>query len=243
MNRYVAFLISALLTVIVVQWVMLSRAGSENRLLYEARRQAEQSRSELEQTLEAAKPPEGETESLRIEVARLRADAQSVRQAWEGALSRQSPSAVGAVSVLSVPAPPALPLPERNRVLLEYIGEPVDLDPSLSQDIRYTKESIISAVQLAAQYGGVSVQRLEAEDSEFPCLVGIFCEPQDYAKLVDELKKLDGYEYNGSVGGSDIFHVLNITPARAYPNAAREQIGRRVTLRQQVFYRNLSVQK
>src|SRR5262249_43700819 len=199
----------------------------------------EQSRSELEQKLEAARQQQSEAESLRTEVGGLRGEAQSARQALERSRSLQSPSSIrSSTSVAADPAQLAPPLSDRNRALLEYIGEPVD--PSLNTDSRYTKDSVLSAVQLAAQNAGVSLQRLEVEDSEYPCLVGVFCSPQDYARLLDEIKKLDGYEYNGAVGGSDSFHSLNITPARASPGAAKEQIDRRVMLRQQMFYKSLS---
>ena len=51
-------------------------------------------------------------------------------------------------------------------------------------------------------------------------------------------RSLARHEYNGSVGGSDTYHGLNITPTRAYPGAASDQIRRRLLLRQQVFYKN-----
>jgi hypothetical protein len=165
---------------------MLSRSRSENRSLEDARQQTEQSRSELEQTLEAVEEQQAEAESLRREITRLRGEAQDV-QPMERTHSLQSPSLGPATSVLSDSAQSAQALTDRNRALLEYIREPVD--PSLNSDVRYAKEGVISAVEFAAQNAGVIVQRVEAEDSEYPCLVGAFCEPQDYAKPIGEIRR------------------------------------------------------
>jgi hypothetical protein len=241
MKKYIPLLIPALLAVVVVQSVLLSRSRTENWLLHDAGQQAEQSHSELEQTLEAARQQQAEAEVLRGEVARLRADAQVDRQALERARAAQASALAPPASVPAGSAQSAAPLADRNRALLEYIGDPVE--PPANMDVRYTKEGLISAVQLAANNAGVSLQGLEVEDSEYPFLVGVFCEPKDYAKLVDEIKKLDGYGYSGSVGGSDTYHSLNITPAGTYPGAAAEQISRRVMLRQQAFYQKLSPPK
>jgi hypothetical protein len=240
MKRYITLLIVALLALVVVQSVLLSRSRAENRMLNDARQQAEQSRSELEQTVEAAKQQQAEAEVLRTEVARLRADAQVGRQALERAHTAQT-SSIAPASVSPASVQSAVPLADRNRALLEYIGEPVE--PPANLDVRYTKEGVKSAVQLAAQNAGVSLKGLEVEDSEYPFLVGVWCEPQAYAKLLDEIKKLDGYGYSGGVGGSEIYHSLNITPAGTYPSEAKEQISRRVMLRQQAFYQRLSVAK
>jgi hypothetical protein len=241
MKKYAPLLVPALLAMVVVQLVLLSRSRAENRLLHDAGQQAEQTRAELEQTLEAAKQQQAEAEVLRTEVARLRADAQVDSRALERASTAQVSALAPPALVSAGSAQSAAPLVERNRALLEYIGEPVE--PPANMDARYTREGIISAVQVAAKNAGVSLQGLEVEDSEYPFLVGVFCGPQDYAKLVDEIKKLDGYGYSGGVGGSDSYHSLNITPAGTYPTAAREQINHRVMLRQGAFYQRLGAPK
>jgi hypothetical protein len=116
------------------------------------------------------------------------------------------------------------------------------VDPALNTDARYTKQGVINAVQSAAQNAGVSLQGLETDDSEFPVLVGLTCDQQVYDKLLDELKKLDGYGYSGGVGGSS-HHVFNITPLLANPAGASEQVSRRQMLRLQVFYQKVNAQK
>ena len=132
-----------------------------------------------------------------------------------------------------------VPLSGPNQVLLEYLGAPVDPPPK--SDVRYTKEGVSNAIQLAAQNAGITLKRMAVDDSEYPCLVGIICEQEDYPKLTDEIKRLDGYDYNGSVGGTSC-HTFSITPRRAYPRDTGERIGRRLMLRQQVFYDRFSAQ-
>ncbi len=127
-----------------------------------------------------------------------------------------------------------------NQVLLEYLGNPIE--PPMNMDARYTKEGLISAIQLAARNAGITVKKLEVEDSEFPFLVGVACGGSDFPKLKNQLKKMDGYEYNGSIGndinsdGSDTCNAFSIVPYRAYPPGAAQQIYHRLWLRQQVFY-------
>jgi len=242
MNKCLALLVSALLAVIVVQWFGVSRLRSENRLLRDAQEQAQPSRSEFDHAVEATTHSEAEAQSLRIEVARLRGEVQRARQTLEPATASQRPASTGSpASADSGPEHPAGTTTSLNQALAEYIGEPVE--PPVNLDVRYTKEGVIRAVQLAAQNAGVTVQRVEVEGSEYPFLLGVFCEPQAYAKVLDEIKKLDGYEYVGGVGGSDVYHAVSITPRRAYPEAGREQIERRLMLRLQVFSKSLSAQK
>jgi hypothetical protein len=134
-----------------------------------------------------------------------------------------------------------------NRVLIEYLGNPVE--PPANMDARYKKEGLISAIQLAARNAGITVKKVAVDDSEYPFLVGVICEGDDFSKLKNQIKKMDGYEYNGSVGndvnsdGSDTCNVFSIVPDRAYPQEAQQQIDHRRTLRQQVFYDKLMVQE
>ncbi len=136
---------------------------------------------------------------------------------------------------------------EANRALLAYLGDPVP--PPTHMDARYTKEGLSNAIQLAAQNGGVTLKKIAIDDSEYPFLVGVICEGSDFAKLKNQIKKMDGYEYGGSVGndlnsdGSDTCNAFCIVPHHAYPEEARQQIEHRRMLRYQVFYEKLNAQE
>ena len=116
-------------------------------------------------------------------------------------------------------------------------------------DAKYTKEGLINAIQLAARNAGITVKKVVIEDSEYPFLVGVICGGSDAAKLKDQIRKLDGYAYNGSIGndtnadGSDTCNAFSIVPSRAYPLGAGQRIYHRTWLRQQVFYDKLSAQE
>jgi hypothetical protein len=127
-----------------------------------------------------------------------------------------------------------------NQVLLEYLGNPVD--PPANMDARYTKEGLGQAVQLAAQNVGITLKKIVIDDSEYPFLVGVICGESDYTKLTDEIKKMDGYNYNGSIGSSTC-HAFNMIPYRVYPPGMFQRITHRAWLRQQVFYDKLRAQE
>lgn len=124
-----------------------------------------------------------------------------------------------------------------NRELFEYLGEPVD--PPADMDAAYTRDGLIKAVRTAAQKAGISVKRVEIEDSEFPFLVGVVCNEGDLPKLAEQLKHLPPYEYNGSVSSSTQAS-FNIVPYRAFPSQASEPISHRMGLRSQMFYDKIS---
>ncbi len=134
-----------------------------------------------------------------------------------------------------------------NQALLEYLGNPVE--PPTNLDARYTKEGLINAIQLAARNAGITVKKVVIEDSEYPFLVGVICGGSDSVKLKDQIKKLDGYAYSGSIGndinsdGSDTCNAFSIIPSRAYPSGTSQRIYHRAWLRQQVFYDKLNAQK
>ncbi len=122
--------------------------------------------------------------------------------------------------------------------LVQYLGTaiapPANLDPS------YTKQGLLDALQLAAQNAGVSLKKVQVEDSEFPYLLGVVSAPGDWDRLKAQLKKLDGYDYSGAVG-SDTFNAFSITPPRAFPPGAEQNIFRRTNLRMQVLADQLNV--
>jgi hypothetical protein len=142
---------------------------------------------------------------------------------------------------------PASPLTGPNKTLLEYLGNPVK--PPANMDARYTKEGLAGAIRLAAQNAGIIVKKIAIDDSEFPYLVGVICGGSDASKLKAQIKRMDGYEYGGSVGndrnsdGSDTCNTFSIVPHRSYPPDVTEQIYHRLMLRQQVFQSELSAQE
>jgi hypothetical protein len=120
-----------------------------------------------------------------------------------------------------------------NQTLLEYLGDPVE--PPADMNAAYSKDGLITAVQTAARNAGISIQRVEVDDSEFPFLVGVICKEGDYSKLTAQLRKLDGYEYNGSISSST-HSAMNLVPHRAFPRAVSQRIDHRTGLREQVLY-------
>ncbi len=123
-------------------------------------------------------------------------------------------------------------LAPQNRVLLRYLGEPVE--PPADMDEAYTKEGLIKAIHTAAENAGVKVERVEVEDSEYPFLVGMVCKEGDTVKVTDQLRKMPDYSYNGS-HSTPTHSVFNIVPYRVYPSGAGERIGHRTGLRCQIF--------
>ncbi|MGA2244204.1 MAG: hypothetical protein ABSH48_04305 [Verrucomicrobiota bacterium] len=127
-----------------------------------------------------------------------------------------------------------------NQLLLQYLGNPVE--PPVKLDARYTKQGLTEAIQTAARGAGITVKRMEVEDSEFPFLIGAVCAGSDAGKLKGQLKKSEGYEYGGGIGndvngdGSDTCNVFCMVPHQAYPPGSEHQIYHRLWLREQVFF-------
>ena len=121
--------------------------------------------------------------------------------------------------------------------MLEYLGNPVQ--PPADMSDAYSKDGLIKAIQTAAQNAGITLKHVEIDDSEFPFLVGAICKEGDSSKLTDQLRKLDGYEYNGSVG-SHTHNAMNVVPYRVFPPALGERIGHRTGLRMQVLCDKIS---
>ncbi len=122
----------------------------------------------------------------------------------------------------------------------EYLGNPVE--PSANLDARYTKEGLIHAIQLAARNAGIALKKVAIDDSEYPFLVGVIYQGPDFQKLKNQIKKMDGYKYNGETG-SDTCNAFNIVPYEAYPSETSQCIHHRLMLRQLVFYEKLSAQQ
>ena len=79
-------------------------------------------------------------------------------------------------------------------------------------------------MSLAAQQAGLSLKRLEIDDSEFPFLVGIICAAGDWPKVREQLKQMPTYEEQGGVS-SKTCCAFNITPWRAFPAEASSALG------------------
>ena len=80
-----------------------------------------------------------------------------------------------------------------------------------------------NAIQLAARNTGIALKKVAIDDSEFPFLVGVICGESDFLKLTEQIKKIDGYEYNGGTG-SHTCNAFSIVPYRAYPPEASQHI-------------------
>lgn len=124
---------------------------------------------------------------------------------------------------------------QKPQAIFEYLGNPVappaDLDPA------YTKSELSNTINLAARNAGISLEKIEIDESEFPCLVGVISEPGDFDKLAAQIKTLLG-EFSGSVGNSKC-HAFNIVPWRAFPADTAQRIGRRLGVREEMLYDKL----
>lgn len=127
-------------------------------------------------------------------------------------------------------------LAPQNRALLKYLGEPVEQPENMAP--AYSKAGLIKAIETAAQRAGVTVRRVEIEDSEFPFLVGLVCNEGDTIKVTDQLRKMPDYSYNGS-HSTPTHSVFNIVPYREFPSGAAERIGHRSGVRCQMFLEKL----
>jgi hypothetical protein len=126
-----------------------------------------------------------------------------------------------------------------NRILYDYLGEPVS--PPSNMDAAYTKEGLTRAVQAAAEAAGITLVKLQIEDSEFPFLVGVICaNQQDMQKLMGQIRKMPAYNYTGGVGGGrTASYAMNLVHWKAYPADARQRIEHRLSLRREIFYEKL----
>ena len=124
-----------------------------------------------------------------------------------------------------------------NQALFEFLGDPVE--PPADLDAAYSKDGLIKAIQTAARQAGISVKRVEIEDSEFPFLVGLICKEGDFPKLTEQLRKMPAYEYNGCTS-TPTHSAFNMVPYRVFPPQVSERINHRTGLRSQVFLDKLS---
>jgi hypothetical protein len=127
-----------------------------------------------------------------------------------------------------------------NLALMTYLGDPVP--PPSDMDAKYTRAGLANAIQLAAGNARITLEKVEVDDSEYPFLVGVICGSSDFPKLKSQIKKMDGYEFNGSMGSATC-NAFCIVPYQVHPQEARQQIDHRLMLRQQVFFTKLNAQE
>ncbi|HEY3852795.1 MAG TPA: hypothetical protein VGO67_00215 [Verrucomicrobiae bacterium] len=127
----------------------------------------------------------------------------------------------------------------KRQALFDYLGNPVS--PPAGLDAAYTKSGLSNTVALAAQNAGINLKRIEFDDSEFPCLVGVVANAGDFGKLETRIKELTG-EFSGSVGNSKC-HAFNIVPSREFPSAVAERIDRRLGVREEMLYDKLRAER
>ena len=46
-------------------------------------------------------------------------------------------------------------------------------------DVRYDKEGLIAAIKLASRKAGITVRKVDVDDTEYPFLVGVVCAGSD----------------------------------------------------------------
>jgi hypothetical protein len=130
-------------------------------------------------------------------------------------------------------AEPRITTSGANKVLFEYLGDPVEAPANL--DPAYSPAGLRDAVQSAAASVGISLRKIEIDDMEFPFLVGVVCNEGDFPKLKARLKTMDGYEYYGDVGSHNCT-TFTIVPRSVWPGDAVQRIYRRATLRMAILY-------
>ena len=124
----------------------------------------------------------------------------------------------------------------QNKAIYDYLGAPVA--PPANMEAAYSKEGLTSAMQTAAKAAGISLTKLEIDDSEFPFLVSVSCaSQQDMEKLKEQIRKMPAYNYTGGVGGGrSASYTMNLVPNTAYPADVRQRIQHRLSLREEIFY-------
>jgi hypothetical protein len=121
-----------------------------------------------------------------------------------------------------------------NQALVDYLGNAVAVPTNLGA--AYTKEGLTRAMQSAARNAGISLAKLQIDDSEFPFLVGVVCASRsDMEKLKDQIRMMSEYNYTGGVGGDERY-AMNLVPYNVYPPNARQRIYHRMSVREEMFY-------
>jgi hypothetical protein len=123
----------------------------------------------------------------------------------------------------------------KHQALFDYLGNPVE--PPSGLDPAYTKSGLSKTVVLAALNAGITLKKIDFDDSEFPCLVGVITEAGDFKKLEASIKQLTG-EFDGWVGNATC-QAFSIVPSREFPANLGQRIGRRLGVREEMLYDRL----
>jgi hypothetical protein len=128
---------------------------------------------------------------------------------------------------------------DSNRDMVEFLGTPVPAPTNLNA--AFNKDGLIQATQLAAQNAGITLKNIQIDGSEFPFLIGVVCEKGEFDKLTEQMKKLEGYQYGGSMS-SDSCGAFSLTPYSAYPPGTSDIIPRRLIVRQAMLFNKINAQ-
>jgi hypothetical protein len=121
-----------------------------------------------------------------------------------------------------------------NQVLFDYLGNPVTAPANV--DAAFTREGLRQAMETVARDAGISLAKLEIDDSEFPPLVGVvFADKGDKEKFIKQIDTLAPYKSSGGVGG-DTSYAMNLVPYPAFPPQTGQRIYHRMMLREAVLY-------
>ena len=130
------------------------------------------------------------------------------------------------------------PAARSNRLIMDYLGDPVRPPSPLSE--AYSPANLLAAFTAVARKRGVEIKKLEVDDSEFPYLLsGILAGKPDFGPLETDLRQMKGYDYGGSVvGGADdgsTYFSMNIIPHNQYPPGQITACSRRLMVRLQML--------
>jgi hypothetical protein len=112
-------------------------------------------------------------------------------------------------------------------------------------DPRYTPANLKAAFNSLTPKLGLTVQRLEVDESEFPyVLFGLVAGRCDYHALADGFRHMEGYYYGGSVtgtalGGGTNF-AIDIIPEGQLPKDRAVDCSRRLMIRLEMLADSVS---
>ncbi len=125
-----------------------------------------------------------------------------------------------------------------NFAIMAYLGEPVPAPAGL--DPRYSPAGLKAAFADLGKRLGLTVKRLEVDDSEFPFVIyGLLAGQCDYHALADGVRQMSGYSYGGSVSGDTgeggTYFSLSIIPDKLFPAGRIMDCSKRLMIRLQML--------
>jgi hypothetical protein len=124
---------------------------------------------------------------------------------------------------------------DANAAILEYLGKPVP--PPADMDAADSKKGLTDVIELAARNAGITVNRIEIDDSEFPFVIGVVCQPGDLPKLGDQLYKLNnlnGNRYGGGLGAAT-WSTFYLKPLTKFSDELGQRFHHRMNVRQEML--------